>query len=108
MEILLIENGHQVQSHFPSLVTSMAGTETNSTARRSGTDNFIALFQHLMESQEFNTTQGIKSKSKVLMDKRRTRTQLGLDIVFRIKTHICMTAASGTQTISSNGSLRDQ
>jgi len=108
MEILLIENGLQVPNHFPSLATSMAGIVMSSIVTKNGMANSISPSLLLTANHVSNTTLGIRYKSKVKMEKRKIKIQLGQPIACKIKTHSYTIVVSGTQQKNSNGRTKDQ
>jgi hypothetical protein len=80
----------------------------SSIAKKNGMANSTLLFQPLTGNQEFSTTQNIRFRSKVLMVKKKTETQHGLDILSKTQRLIFMIVSSGTHLRSLNGLIRNQ
>ena len=61
-----------------------------------------------MELLEYLTTRNIRSRLKEQMDSGKIEIQPGLSMLYKIKTHFCMTPFFGTHQQNSNGLTRGQ
>ena len=108
MEIRSILSGLQEQRVSRFSVISIIGIERNLDVRKmSSVVTPLPLKQTLMVLQELNITPSIKLILRDQMEIEWIEIQLGVNIRFRIREQIYMTAFNGIQLKSMSGNIKD-